>query len=248
MTKPRSTILIVDDDLLVQKILEESLRVENYATLLASDAAGMMNVLNTCQPDIILLDCMLPDACGYETIPDIRTKTVCPVIMLSSRTELSHKINALELGADDYLTKPFQVRELFARIKVQLRHKQSTLAPITPPQSQAASEIRFGRWRLDRSQFQIFDENNQSAGLSLNEFQLLDALISTPNRVLTREQILDTVRKGNFNITDRAIDTQIARIRKKLGDDRCANRMIQSVRGLGYKYTTSTQDKPARAS
>ncbi|WP_435640283.1 response regulator transcription factor [Micavibrio aeruginosavorus] len=238
MKTPTHTILIVDDDPLVQQILKEPLQYENYNVLLAGDIAAMEKVLRTCQPSLILLDHMLPGEKGIDALPRIRDLTSAPIIMISSRDDLASKIEALESGADDYLCKPFQIRELFARIKVQLRHHSKSFQRAATATAQNTDHIQFGNWVLDRNQFQLFDRDSKSAGLTLKEFHLLEALVSSPNRVLTREQILDKVHNGNFNVTDRAIDTQIARIRKKLGDHQPESRMIQSVRGLGYKFSS----------
>ncbi len=238
MKTPTHTILIVDDDPLVQQILKEPLQYENYNVLVAGDIAEMEKILHTCRPSLILLDHMLPGGNGIDALPHIRDLTDARIIMISSRDDLASKIKALESGADDYLCKPFQIRELFARIKVQLRHHSELFQRAAAATSHNSDRIQFGDWVLDRSQFQLFDRDSKSAGLTIKEFHLLEALVSAPNRVLTREQILDKVHNGNFNVTDRAIDTQIARIRKKLGDHRPESRMIQSVRGLGYKFSS----------
>lgn len=239
MKTPIHTILIVDDDPLVRKIFKESLQYENYSVLLAASIAEMEDTLRTCQPSIILLDRVMPGENGTDALPRLRERTGAGIIMISGSNDLDAKIEALESGADDYLCKPFPINELFARIRVQLRNR-AIMTKSAPATATNIQTIPFGNWVLDRAQFQLFDREKKSAGLTLKEYYLLEALVSSPNRVLTREQILNKVHNGNLDITDRAIDTQIARIRKKLGAQCPESRMIQSVRGLGYKFSAET--------
>ena len=222
------TVLVVDDDKFITDLLKNCLAQEHYEVVTAWSAQSMQSTMQVCKPDIVLLDLSLPDMDGAQVIPLIRRSSQVPILMMSGHDELARKVACLEMGADDFLTKPFQISELSARIKVQLRRRDHR-------HNETGSKVRFDRWVLDRSQFQAFSDDNRSAGLTIKEYRLLEALISSPHRVMTREQIIDQVRKEDYNITDRAIDTQIARIRRKLGDDGHCPRIIKSVRGLGYK-------------
>jgi two-component system, OmpR family, response regulator len=143
------------------------------------------------------------------------------------------------MGADDYITKPFEMRELSARIKAVLRRSGPEVSNETTPQQagNGPDEIRFSGWRLDRTQYQLFDEKNRSADLTTGEFKLLEALLLSPNRALTREFLFDLTRSGNFDAFDRAIDIQIGRIRKKLKDDPQNPKFLKTVRGVGYMFT-----------
>lgn len=237
----KTTILAVDDDQNLQTVMRHYLEQAGYVFLSALSGKELMQKLEATQPDIILLDLLLPDNDGLSLLTMIRTKTHAPVIVVSGKDEAADRIVGLEMGADDYLTKPFEMRELSARIKAVLRRSSGALStPANDKGEQAsatkAQKIKFNGWTLDRAQYQLFDADNKPADLTSGEFKLLEALVIAPNRVLSREQLFELTRQGNFDVYDRAIDIQIARIRKKLGDDPKEPALIKTVRGVGYMF------------
>jgi len=234
----QSKILIVEDNDDMQQVMKDGLEKDGYAVTGVRNGNELLAQLGKSLPDIILLDIGLPDESGLSLIQKIRLHTNVPVIIVSGRNDSVDKIVGLEMGADDYVGKPFQIKELSARIKAHLRRASDSQAKKKPqPNIQQADRLGFDRWVLDRQRLQVFNHDGISAGLTLKEFKLLEVFIASPNRVLSREQLLDLSRDNDFNVTDRAIDTQIVRLRKKLGGD--IEHLIQSVRGAGYLFTAS---------
>lgn len=230
-------MLIVDDDRDLQVVMRQYLEQQGYQLRFAQNGAEMMLALSAERPDIILLDLMLPDNDGLTLLSEIRSKKYAPVIVVSGKNEMADKVVGLEMGADDYLAKPFEMRELAARIKAVLRRVSESRAPAdTQGTDDAAKRIGFNGWVLDRLQYQLFDAEGKPADLTSGEFKLLEALVLAPNRVLSREQLFELTREGEFDVYDRAIDTQIARIRKKLNDDPANPELIKTVRGIGYMF------------
>ncbi len=226
------TILLVDDNADMRETIRAGLLRDGYAVTTAARARDMMDRLKDGKPDAILLDLILPDGNGLELMSHIRECTDAPVIVISGKNDMVDKIVGLEMGADDYLGKPFQMKELSARIKAQLRRYRGHDEQNASFDSSVASKLRIGRWILDRARLQVFDDQGASVHLTVKEIRLLEVFIAAPNQVLSREQLLDRSRQDGGNVTDRAIDTQIVRIRKKLGAG--ADDLIQSVRGAGY--------------
>tara|TARA_R110000764_G_scaffold4085_1_gene16895 strand:- start:8578 stop:9303 length:726 start_codon:yes stop_codon:yes gene_type:complete len=232
----KGLVLSVDDDEGLQLVLKHYLEGEGYTVLTANNGAGLNEKLETDSLDIILLDLGLPDVDGLNLIPQIRTKKQIPIIVVSGKSDTTEKIICLEMGADDYITKPFEMRELSARIKAAMRRTQPA-TEIHKDNIEVASKkerIEFGDFILERNQFQLFNTKNQSLEITTGEFQLLEALILAPNRALSRERLFELTRDGEFDSYDRAIDIQIGRIRKKLGDDGLD--IIKTVRGVGYMF------------
>lgn len=237
------TVLIVEDNSLVRDTMVEALLREGYAVVAVSTAGEMLDKVASTMPDIILLDLILPDADGLSLISKIREVTDVPVLIVSGKADMVDKVVGLEMGADDYIAKPIQPKELNARIRAHLRRYNglASAAVSKTPRKEDAVRIKVGRWTLDRPQLQIYDEAGQSGDLTVKEFKLLETLVLQPHCVLSREQLLDKARDGDYNTTDRAIDVQIVRIRKKLGDDASDPQIIKSVRGVGYMLTARTE-------
>ena len=237
----KGTVLTVDDDADLQVVMRMYLEAEGYQILSAQSGAELLNKLETTDPDIILLDLILPDNDGLSLLTQIRSKSSAAVIVVSGKDETADRIVGLEMGADDYLTKPFEMRELSARIKAVLRRTTTAETPANDKTAQSMSKagrMLFGGWVLDRRQYQLFDAEGKPADLTSGEFRLLEALVMAPNRVLSREQLFELTRGGtDFDSYDRAIDIQIARIRKKLQDDPKSSELIKTVRGVGYMFT-----------
>lgn len=235
----KGTVLTVDDDADLQVVMRHYLEAEGYQILSAQSGAELLTKLETASPDIILLDLILPDNDGLSLLTQIRSKSSAAVIVVSGKDETADRIVGLEMGADDYLTKPFEMRELSARIKAVLRRTASE--PVandkTGQHISKAGRVIFNGWVLDRRQYQLFDDTGKPADLTSGEFRLLEALVMAPNRVLSREQLFELTRgSGDFDTYDRAIDIQIARIRKKLQDDPRSPDLIKTVRGVGYMF------------
>lgn len=232
----KGTILSVDDDENLQLVVEQYLVGDGYNIIKAGDTKTALEKADLGGLDVILLDLVLPDGEGMTIIPQLQAKTKAAIIVVSGKNDTTEKIICLEMGADDYMTKPFEMRELSARIKAVTRRIENQSANDSEP-NKANEKITFGDgWSLDRTQYQLFDKTNNSADLTTGEFKLLEALILSPNRALSREQLFELTRDGEFDAYDRAIDIQIGRIRKKIGDDDKAPEFIKTVRGVGYMF------------
>jgi DNA-binding response OmpR family regulator len=236
----KGTVLSVEDDASIQLVLQQYLEGDGYEFVAATSGQELKTKLKGLRPSVILLDLKLPDTDGISLIQAIRTDTQAPIIVLSGTSDTTEKIVCLELGADDYLTKPVEMRELSARIKAVLRRTQvevppSTVAsPLTDDIAEKAA-LPFGTFVLDCNQFELFTERGQAVGITTGEYQLLETLARAPNRVLSREFLYSAIRAEDYDSFDRAIDIQIGRIRKKLGDS--GKSLIKTVRGIGYMFT-----------
>lgn len=231
-------VLIIDDDEALQEVLSQYLESDGYQISQAFSASEATDKVREENIDVILLDLVLPDEAGLGLIPQIQAHTKAGIIVVSGKTDTTEKIVCLEMGADDYLTKPFEMRELSARIKAVTRRmseKQETKSS-DPSSKQKVAKLHFeSGWCLDREQYQVFSPANESVDLTIGEFELFNALINSPHRALKREYLFDLTRDGKFDVYDRAIDIQIARLRKKI--DTGNKDLIKTVRGVGYMFT-----------
>ncbi len=234
------TILSVEDDKALQSVIQTYLEEDGHTVLTASSGKEVQTHLEKAtHADIILLDLSLPDTEGMALIPVIRMKTNVPIIIVSGKTNPMEKIVGLEMGADDYITKPFEMRELAARIKAVIRRSdaQPVSAVANKNAANESTKLVFDGWVLDRGQYQLYSPENESASLTTGEFKLLEALLLSPNRVMTREHLFDLTREDSkYDVYDRAIDIQVARIRKKIKDDPKEPALIKTVRGVGYMF------------
>ncbi len=224
-----STILLVDDEQDIVETLRYSLEREGYSTLSARTGAAAMNYLGQSQtPDLVLLDWMLPDMSGTEVCRSLRTAERTrriPVIMVTARSEEIDRVVGFEIGADDYVTKPFSVRELLLRIKAILRRRAN-------PPGTNGEEAHFERLRVDSEGHQVWVDE-QRVSLTALEFRLLATLIARRGRVQTRDMLLNDVWGVQVDVTTRTVDTHVQRLRKKLGD---AGNYIETLRGVGYRF------------
>ncbi|PJB69057.1 MAG: DNA-binding response regulator [Alphaproteobacteria bacterium CG_4_9_14_3_um_filter_47_13] len=200
-----------------------------------------MSVLESNNPDVILLDLRLPDIDGLTLMGKIRLKVDIPIIVVSGKDDSTDRVVGLEMGADDYVGKPFQLRELSARIKSVLRRTSSvqdhSVAAAKEGHEDSAPEIiEFENWVMDTGRFEVRGVDKKTVDLTTGEFQLLYALVKSSNRVLSREQLFDLTRDSNYDSFDRAVDIQIGRLRKKLDDDPKTPKLIKTVRGIGYMF------------
>lgn len=228
----QETIYIVEDNEELKKLVALSLSAEGYVVITAGSSRECIEKLKKISVNLILLDILLPDGNGLVLIEKIRQLTDAPIIAISGKNEMADKIVGLEMGADDYMTKPFDEAEMKARVRAHLRRYASMKE--AGPSQDAMEQVQIGKWVLNRARLQIFDENGISGNLTVGEFKLLDLLARAPNRILTREQILDAINDDSLDITDRSIDIQIARLRKKIGDNAKMPEIIKTVRSAGY--------------
>jgi len=225
------SILIVDDEQHILELLKFNLRKEGYNTFEADSGVQALDILKNNKVDLVILDIMMSDKDGYEVLKEIRfnrdTKNL-PVILLSAKSEEIDKILGLELGADDYITKPFSVKELVVRVKALLRRVES-LKP------EVEDKVKFGDVEVDFSKRTV-KKNNQDVSLSFKEFELLKLLIENKGRVLDRDFILQRVWGYEFDGDTRTVDVHIRFLRRKLEDDEKNPRYIETVRGVGYRF------------
>ncbi len=241
MTK--ATVLTVDDDANLQVVLSHYLESEGYGVSCAVSGNDLKEKLQVIKPNVILLDLVLPDTDGLSLLGYIRAQYPFPVIVVSGKSDTTEKVVCLEMGADDYMTKPFEMRELSARIKAVLRRAlEKEKAAINSASAGDGKEkgadknVRFGTWTMDRAKLQVFDTTGASADLTTGEFKMLDTLIRANGRVLSREFLFDVTREADYDSYDRAVDIQIGRLRKKLNDDPKDSLYIKTVRGAGYMF------------
>jgi len=229
MYPPEGRLLIIDDDRDIRQLLTEQLIDVGYEVQAAGDGAEMRKRLERFAPDLIILDLNLPRQDGLSLCRELRARGDTPIIMLTARAEAIDRILGLEMGADDYLVKPFEPRELIARIRSVLRRARALPANLEPLE---ASRARLGDWIVDFQLRRLVDRDQRVVALSGAEFRLLKILVDHANRVLSREQLLalGAVRQGDA--LDRAIDLQISRLRQKFGRD--GAELIRTIRNEGY--------------
>lgn len=224
-------ILIVDDDAEIRSLLSTYLQKNGLRTTAVADGRAMWQALERGRFDLIVLDLMLPGDDGLTLCRNLRAKSDVPVIMLTARGEETDRIVGLEMGADDYLAKPFSARELLARIKAILRRARSLPENLQPEE---ATRLRFADWVLDTVHRQLVSATGVVTPLSGAEYRLLRIFLSHPNRVLDRDQLVDLTQGKEADPLDRSIDVQVSRLRHRLGDDSREPRLIKTVRGEGY--------------
>ena len=234
--------LLIDDSREIRVFLKAALEREAYEVLEAADGPQALKILEHLDPSIILLDLMLSGESGLNLIPKIRKSSDAPIVILSGKDNLMDMVIGLEAGADDYINKPFRIQEVMARIKAHVRrYKRPLRKKISAGKFRLATRIKFGDWVLDRPRMQAYDSAGQSALLTVREFKLLEIFVLSPQQVLSRELLMENSRQNEFNVTDRAVDIQILRIRKKLKDQDKENMMIQAVRGIGYLFNAQPE-------
>ena len=231
MAATQDHILVVDDDAETRSLLQQYLQKQGYRVTSAGDGKALRGALLTARPDLIVLDLMLPGEDGLQLCRDLRSRSNLPVIMLTARGEETDRIVGLEMGADDYLAKPFNPRELLARIKSVLRRARSLPENLEPD---AVKSFAFAGWTLDVATRNLTAPDAVVVPLSGTEFKLLRAFLAHPNRVLSRDQLIDFMISRDAGPFDRAIDVQVSRLRQRLRDDAREPRIIKTVRGEGY--------------
>ncbi len=226
-------VLVVDDDDTILTLLRSYLTREGFEVKEAADGEAALAAARTFRPDVVVLDVLLPGLDGLEVLRRLRAETDPYVILLTAKTEEADRVVGLELGADDYVTKPFSPRELVARIRAVLRRGRGRGEP--PDHA-----LVFRRLRIDPLRREVF-RDGQPVALTTLEFDLLHALATYPGRVWTREQLIERVWGHDYFGDERVVDVHVKELRRKLGDDPAHPAFIQTVRGVGYKFV----DEPA---
>jgi len=226
-------ILIVDDDAEIRGLLGEYLQKQGYRATAVADGKGLRAAMDKSRPDVIILDLMLPGEDGLALCRDLRARSEIPIIMLTARGDETDRIVGLELGADDYVAKPFNPRELLARIKSVLRRARSLPDNLKPEE---AGSYRFAGWTLDVATRNLTGADGVVVPLGGTEFRLLRIFLEHPNRVLTRDQLIDLMLSRDAAPFDRAIDVQVSRLRHRLGEDAKEPAIVKTVRGQGYVF------------
>ncbi len=228
-------ILIVDDQKDICELVQDYLSGEGYRVSTANDGPGMRRVMAQHAIDLVILDLMLPGEDGLTLARALRNESGVGIIILTGRGETVDRIIGLEMGADDYLPKPFHLRELLARVKSVLRRVS---ARSQEKQSQSPrSKARFAGWNLDLSTRELLSPAGSEVRLTTGEFDLLAAFVNNANQVLSRDRLLDLARNREAGPFDRTIDVQVGRLRRKLEDDPQKPTIIKTVRGTGYIFT-----------
>jgi len=221
------TILIVDDDAHIRDVVRFALTKAGFKTIEGENGSQAIELVTKNNPDLLILDILMPELDGTEVCRTIRASSSIPIIFLSSQDEEIDRVVGLELGADDYIAKPFSPRELVARVKAVLRRTETN---IQVPNSE--NELVWNNIRLHKSRFQVF-YNNIQIDLTATEFGLLTILIGSPQQVFSRDQLMNLGYKDSSLVTDRTIDSHIRKIRQKFRERGCEP--IETVRGIGYR-------------
>jgi DNA-binding response OmpR family regulator len=221
------TIMVVDDEKRLVSLVESYLTQEGYHVVTAHDGREALSVARREKPDLIVLDVMMPEMDGYEFMREHRSESDTPIILLTARVDDDEKVIGLELGADDYVTKPFRPRELTARVRAVLRRAGNT--------EPAAQVLRAAGLTLDRES-RILDVNGKSVDLTPSEFDLLAGLMSAPGRVFSRLDLLDIIQGVRYEGYERTIDTHIKNLRSKIEADPRSPRYIETIYGVGYRF------------
>ncbi|MFH1340986.1 MAG: response regulator transcription factor [Pseudomonadota bacterium] len=233
-----ATILIVEDDPEIRRLVSKLLRNEGFSVEEAEDSVAADAILARTQPDLIILDLMLPGEDGLSICRRIRTQDITPILMLTAKSDEIDKVIGLEVGADDYLVKPFGPRELLARVRALLRR-----ANVKPP-APSSRRLAFDRFVIDLDARQLADVAGNELTLTTAEFDLLACFVQRPRRVLTRDQILDWTRGRASDPFDRTVDMLVSRVRKKFEAKSPGSSLISTVRNGGYLFTAHVKAVP----
>ena len=227
MSRPKRRVLLVEDETSITEPLAEALRSEGFETQVAGTVAEALELARRA-PDLVLLDVMLPDGSGFDVCRELRQVSRVPIIMLTARGEEADRVVGLELGADDYVVKPFSAREVVARIRAVLRR-------VHAPDAAESGPLDVGELRLDPARREV-TKRGEALELSRKEFELLQLLMRNAGSVVTREQLIDEVWDTNWFGSTKTLDVHVSGIRRKLGDDPSQPRYLHTVRGVGFRF------------
>jgi DNA-binding response OmpR family regulator len=231
------TVLLVDDDPKIRELLRLYVEREGHRPLFAADGEAALELATRAKPDVVLLDVMLPGIDGFEVCRRLRDISDVPILLLTARSAEGDRVIGLDLGADDYVVKPFSPRELMARVRALLRRRGKAGAVDEPL-------LVADRLELDPNAIEVRLDGT-TLDLTPFEFRILQALMARPGRVLTRDELIDAIHGDDDpGIFDRTIDVHLGRLRRKLGDDASAPRFIGTVRTVGYKFVAAVDRRP----
>jgi two-component system, OmpR family, response regulator len=231
-------ILVVDDHREIRESLAQFLRKNGRRATAVENAEAARKAIKENRVDLIILDIMMPGEDGLSLARHVRETSQIPVILLSARAEELDRIIGLEVGADDYVVKPFNPRELLARIDAVLRRTHALPPNVEAPSGEA---LRFDRWRLKIAERELVDDDGNTHELSTGEYRLLLTFLQRPKIVLTRDQLLDLAFERGTDVFDRAVDTQVSRLRRKIESDARSPKLIKTVWGGGYVFTAPVE-------
>ena len=236
---------MVDDDPEIRSLVQEYLQGEGFRVTTAQDGAQMRSVLEKDPANLVILDVRLPGESGLDLALHLRQTSEVPIIMLSEKDDVVDRVAGLEIGADDYVPKPFHLRELLARIRSLIRRTETKSEPGKPGQREKEAHgdgsLRFSGWTLSIPRRELFSPDGDPVELSAGEFNLLVAFAERPNRILNLDQLLDIVYNREANLFDRSIDVQIGRLRRKIETDPKRPALIKTVRGAGYMFNSKVE-------
>ena len=233
MTRSESTVLVVEDEESFVDALVVGLGREGFTVRVARDGAEALEMFDLVEPDLVLLDLMLPKVSGIDVCRQLRLKSSVPIIMVTAKSSEIDTVVGLEVGADDYVTKPYRMRELVARMRAALRRVPHTTASPVYDDADVAYEV--GDVLLDPDRHEVVIRGEQVA-LPLKEFELLELLLANAGRVLTRETLISRIWGADYVGDTKTLDVHVKRLRSKVEDDPSSPRRIVTIRGLGYKY------------
>jgi len=225
----KRTVLLVEDEASIAEPLAEAIGREGFETRVAGTAAESLALAAEIEPDLVLLDVMLPDGSGFDVCRELRQRSRVPIIMLTARGEEADRIVGLELGADDYVVKPFSAREVIARIRAVLRRTEA------PSGRDDTGPIEIGELRLDPAKREV-TKDGQALELSRKEYELLALLMQNAGTVVTRQQALEDVWDTTWFGSTKTLDVHVSGLRRKLGDDSSEPRFLHTVRGVGFRF------------
>ena len=230
-------IVIVDDDSLLRNRLKKFLDKEGFRATAIGDGAALRDLVADDPPDLVLMDLQLPGEDGLSLTRYLRERTEIPVLILTGRGETIDRVVGLEMGADDYLSKPFSLRELLARIKVILRRAAPRPVETAGMDSPLPADcLRFGDWVIDFTAIELRNANGEPVHLTTAEFRLLEALVRNPGRTLSRDRLIEVMADRSWEPNDRSVDLHISHLRKKIEQDARKPALIKTVRGFGYIF------------
>jgi DNA-binding response OmpR family regulator len=232
-------IIVVDDEPGIRETIQEYLELHDFKVTTAGGGEELRQVIDGSDADLVLLDIRMPGEDGLSLARFLRAEKQVGIIMLTAAGEVVDRIVGLEMGADDYLAKPVDLRELLARIKAVLRRSERAAAEDDAAAPEGTRVARFGRFPLNLDSHKLFDGEGGEIPLTGMEFDLLKAFADNPNRVLSRDQLLNLAHNRDWEPFDRSIDIRIARIRRKIESDPAKPQVIKTVRGAGYIYSTA---------
>ena len=234
-------ILVVDDDRRVRNLLRRYLTDEGFRVSVAEDGETMRRRIAESAVDLVFLDLILPGDDGLTLARHLRATSDVPIIMLTGKGKMVDRVIGLEMGADDYIAKPFHLREVLARLRTVLRRSAGRSTRPAEPLADAGDRLRFEGWELDLGKRELNAPDGRQVSLTTAEFGLLAAFAGNPTRVLDRDRLMDLTRNRDWTPFDRSIDSQVARLRKKLETDPKNPRLIKTVRGVGYVFTPTVE-------